>query len=35
VTDKAKKRNSLFEETIAVLKGDEQGLRDLMRGTSD
>ena len=35
VMDKSKRRNSLFDETIAVLKGDEQGLRDLMRGTSD
>ena len=35
VAGKAKKRNSLFDETIAVLKGDEQGLRELMRGTSD
>jgi uncharacterized membrane protein YqjE len=35
VMGKSKKRNSLFDETIAVLKGDEQGLRELMRGTSD
>jgi uncharacterized membrane protein YqjE len=28
-------RRPLFEETIAVLKGDEQGLRELMRGTGD
>jgi uncharacterized membrane protein YqjE len=35
VTGKSKKRHPLFDETIAVLKGDEQGLRELMRGTSD
>lgn len=35
VMGKSKQRNSLFDETIAVLKGDEQGLRELMRGTSD
>ena len=35
VLGKSKKRHSLFDETIAVLKGDEQGLRELMRGTSD
>jgi uncharacterized membrane protein YqjE len=28
-------RRPLFDETIAVLKGDEQGLRELMRGTGD
>ena len=32
---KSKKRHPLFDETIAVLKGDEQGLRELMRGTGD
>jgi uncharacterized membrane protein YqjE len=35
VMGKSKKRHPLFDETIAVLKGDEQGLRELMRGTSD
>jgi uncharacterized membrane protein YqjE len=32
---KANSRSPIFDETIAVLKGDEQGLRDLMRGTGD
>ena len=32
---KAKARHPLFDETIAVLKGDERGLRELMRGTGD
>jgi uncharacterized membrane protein YqjE len=31
----AKKRHSLFDETIAVLKGDEEGLHKLLRGTGD
>lgn len=31
----SKSRRPLFEETIAVLKGDEQGLQELMRGTGD
>lgn len=31
----SKSRRPLFEETIAILKGDEQGLRELMRGTGD
>jgi uncharacterized membrane protein YqjE len=35
VVAKSKQRHPLFDETIAVLKGDEQGLRELMRGTSD
>jgi uncharacterized membrane protein YqjE len=35
VMSKSKKRNPPFDETIAVLKGDEQGLQELMRGTSD
>lgn len=35
VMTKSKERHPLFDETIAVLKGDEQGLRELMRGTSD
>ena len=32
---KSKARSPLFDETIAVLKGDERGLRELMRGTGD
>ena len=32
---KAKKRHSIFDETIAVLKGDEEGLHKLLRGTGD
>jgi uncharacterized membrane protein YqjE len=32
---KARSRGPLFDETIAVLKGDERGLRELMRGTGD
>ena len=32
---KSKKRHPLFQETIAVLKGDEQGLHQLLRGTGD
>lgn len=35
VMGKSKERRSLFDETIAVLKGDEQGLHELLRGTSD
>ena len=31
----SKKRHPLFKETIAVLKGDEQGLHQLLRGTGD
>lgn len=31
----AKKRHPLFDETIAVLKGDEEGLHKLLRGTGD
>lgn len=31
----SRKRGSLFEETIRVLKGDERGLQDLLRGTGD
>jgi uncharacterized membrane protein YqjE len=30
-----KKRHPLFQETVAVLKGDERGLKDLARGTGD
>lgn len=32
---KAKSRQPLFDETIGVLKGDERGLQELMRGTGD
>ena len=31
----SKKRHPLLQETIAVLKGDEQGLQQLIRGTGD
>ena len=31
----SKKRHPLFDETIAVLKGDEEGLNKLIRGASD
>ena len=31
----AGKRHAFFEETIKVLKGDERGLQELMRGTGD
>jgi uncharacterized membrane protein YqjE len=31
----SKKRHPIFDETIAVLKGDEQGLQELLRGTGD
>lgn len=31
----SKKRGSLFEETIRVLKGDERGLQEALRGTGD
>lgn len=31
----SRKRHSIFDETIAVLKGDEKGLQDLLRGTGD
>ena len=30
----SKRRNSLFKETIAVLKGDEQAFREAARGTA-
>jgi uncharacterized membrane protein YqjE len=30
-----KKRHPIFEETLAVLKGDEKGLNELLRGTGD
>jgi uncharacterized membrane protein YqjE len=35
VHSQSKRRHPLFDETIAILKGDEQGLRELMRGTGD
>ena len=35
VTAKSKARQPPFDETIAVLKGDERGLRELMRSTGD
>lgn len=31
----SRKRHPIFDETIAVLKGDEQGLQELLRGTGD
>ena len=31
----AKKRHPIFQETIKVLKGDERGLQELLRGTGD
>ncbi len=31
----SKKRHPIFEETIKVLKGDERGLQELLRGTGD
>jgi uncharacterized membrane protein YqjE len=31
----ASKRGSLFEDTIKVLKGDEEGLHQALRGTGD
>src|SRR5262245_48542894 len=31
----SRKRHPILEETIAVLKGDEKGLQDLLRGTGD
>ena len=34
IWSRSRSRGPLFEETIAVLKGDEQGLRELMRGTA-
>jgi uncharacterized membrane protein YqjE len=35
VYSSSKKRHPLFKETVAVLKGDEQGLHQLLRGTGD
>jgi uncharacterized membrane protein YqjE len=31
----SKKRHPIFDETIAVLKGDEKGLQEMLRGTGD
>lgn len=31
----SRKRHPIFQETIAVLKGDERGLQQLLRGTGD
>ena len=35
IWSKSKSRRPLFQETIAVLKGDEEGLREMLRGTGD
>ena len=35
VYSQSRARRPLFEETIAVLKGDEQGLRELMGSPGD
>ena len=35
IWSQSRNRRPLFEETIAVLKGDEQGLRELMGSTGD
>jgi uncharacterized membrane protein YqjE len=35
VFSESKKRQPLFQETLAVLKGDESGLQQLLRGTGD
>jgi uncharacterized membrane protein YqjE len=31
----SKKRHPIFEDTLRVLKGDEQGLQQMLRGTGD
>jgi len=31
----SKKRHPIFDETIKVLKGDEKGLQEMLRGTGD
>lgn len=31
----SRKRHPIFDETIAVLKGDEAGLQEMLRGTGD
>lgn len=35
VYSSSRKRNPLFQETLAVLKGDESGLQQALRGTGD
>ena len=35
IYSQSRSRRSLFQETIAVLKGDEQGLRDLLGAPGD
>ena len=35
IVSQAKRRNPIFEETIKVLKGDESGLQEMLRGTGD
>ena len=35
IVAQAKRRNPIFEETIKVLKGDESGLQEMLRGTGD
>jgi uncharacterized membrane protein YqjE len=35
LTSASKRRQPLFKETIAILKGDEQALRQGLRGTGD
>lgn len=31
----SRKRHPIFDETIAVLRGDEKGLQEMLRGTGD
>ena len=35
IWSQSKKRHSIFEDTIKVLKGDEAGLHEALRGTGD
>lgn len=35
IRSQSQSRQPLFQDTVAILKGDEQGLRELMRGTGD
>lgn len=35
IRSQSRSRQPLFQDTVAILKGDEQGLRELMRGTGD
>lgn len=35
IFSKSKSRRPLFQETVAILKGDEEGLREMLRGTGD